>query len=154
MQVMEIDILVDHPSLTAPENAILQAIRLAIHALQPNFPDGDLSIAILSDPAVAELHGDFLDDPSTTDVITFPGDPDMEFAGEICVSADRALATHSEHGTCFAEELTLYLMHGLLHLSGYDDTTDAASERMREGEAMLMQLLHESAAIPCFVMQS
>ena len=64
-------------------------------------PGGDLSIAILSDAKVAEIHGDFLDDPTETDVITFPGDPDMEFAGEICVSADRALATHVETGDQF-----------------------------------------------------
>lgn len=154
MQPREIDLCLDHPTLVLPVDATLAAIRIAVDALQEHFPDGELSIAILSDSKVAELHGNYLDDPSTTDVITFPSDPDMDFAGEICVSADRALATHTEHSTTFSEELTLYLMHGLLHLAGYDDTTEAASLRMREGEHQLMQLLQSKDAIPRFAMRS
>lgn len=150
MQAREIELHVDHPALEAPVDSILRAITLAIESLEPGFPEGELSIAIFSDAKVAELHGNYLDDPTATDVITFPGDPDMDFAGEICVSADRALATHAEHGTTFAEELTLYLMHGLLHLAGYDDTTSSANVHMRKGENSLMQLLRDSNAIPRF----
>lgn len=150
MSKREIDLFVDHPKLVADKRRILKTVRSAIEALQPTFPEGDLSIAILSDAKVAEIHGDFLDDPSETDVITFPGDPEMEFAGEICVSADRALKTHEENSISFAEELTLYIMHGLLHLSGLNDKTDAQCVEMRKGERTLMELLHSKSEIPPF----
>jgi probable rRNA maturation factor len=150
MPKREIDLSIRHPLLTCDEGAVLKAARLAIRKLGKAFPKGEVSIAILTDEDLAALHGDFLDDPTSTDVITFPGDPDMDFAGEICVSADRAATACSSHGTTFSHELTLYLMHGLLHLAGYDDTSIEASAHMREGEHLLMNLLQSSNAVPAF----
>ncbi len=150
MAKREIELYIDHPQLQCEEAEIIRAVNLAIRSMADVFPEGDLSIAILSDAKVAEIHGDFLDDPTETDVITFPGDPDMEFAGEICVSADRALATHVEQGTSFSEELTLYIMHGLLHLSGLNDKTAKQSAEMRIGESRVMDLLREKKKIPHF----
>ena len=51
-------------------------------------PDGDLSIAILNQKEMEQLHSDYLQDSSLTDVITFDGDPEARTAGEICVSPD------------------------------------------------------------------
>ena len=150
MHPREVDLHIDHPSLKGNETEILNAILCTVDALLPNFPEGDLSIAILSDGKVAEIHGDFLNDPSETDVITFPGDPDMDFAGEICVSADRANATHREQSTTFSEELTLYIVHGLLHLAGLNDKTDNQSAEMRKGEHRIMELLKREQKVPSF----
>ncbi len=111
---------------------------------------GELSIVFLSDNAIARLHADYLDDPSPTDVITFPGDPEMEFAGEICVSVERALREAPLHGNTFANELTLYLVHGWLHLAGLDDRDETSRAAMREGESFLMQRLTENNHIPSF----
>src|SRR4051794_6666786 len=65
----------------------------------------ELSVAFLTDAALARLHDDFLDDPTTTDVITFEADPTLGSAGEICVSADTAAAYARKHGRNFSEEL-------------------------------------------------
>ncbi len=154
MHPREVDLHIDHPYLRGNETEILNAVLLTIEALSPNFPEGDLSIAILSDAKVAEIHGDFLNDPTETDVITFPGDPDMDFAGEVCVSVDRANATHREQCTTFAEELTLYIVHGLLHLSGLNDKTEAQSAEMRKGEHRIMELLKNEQKIPAFTISS
>ena len=150
MQNREIDLFVDHPTLGWDESQVLKCIRETVKLLEDKFPQGDLSIAILSDEKVAELHDDFLQDPTKTDVITFPGDPEMEFAGEVCVSADRALASCGIHSTRFEEELTLYIAHGLLHLAGYNDKTEAQSKDMRIGEKWVMDHLKSVAAIPTF----
>ncbi|MBA4138633.1 MAG: rRNA maturation RNase YbeY [Opitutus sp.] len=113
-------------------------------------PPGELSLVFLTDAALAALHADFMNDPSTTDVITFEGDATAGLAGEICVSADTAAAYAREHGRDFATELTLYLVHGWLHLAGYDDLRPAKKRRMRAAEARALKILSAHAAIPGF----
>jgi probable rRNA maturation factor len=113
-------------------------------------PPGELSLVFLTDAALAQLHADFMDDPSTTDVITFEGDAAAGLAGEICVSADTAAAYARAHDRDFATELTLYLVHGWLHLAGYDDLRPAKKRRMRAAEARALKLLSAANAVPAF----
>jgi probable rRNA maturation factor len=113
-------------------------------------PAGELSLVFLTDQALARLHADFLDDPTTTDVITFEGDAATGLAGEICVSADTAYTYAREHGRDFATELTLYVVHGWLHLAGYDDLRPAKKRRMRAAEARALKLLAAADAVPRF----
>lgn len=115
--------------------------------------DGELSLAFMTDAKLAKLHGDFLDDPTTTDVITFEGEPAFGVAGEICVSADTALAYSKTHGRDFSEELTLYIVHGWLHLAGYDDLQPAKKRKMRAAEARAMKLLRAADAVPAFTLR-
>lgn len=121
----------------------------------PDFsiPEGELSIVFMSDEMLAKLHEQFLDDPTPTDVITFLGDSDMDFAGEICVSVDRAVEECQKHNNSLAEEVSLYLVHGWLHLAGLDDIREQDREVMRRAEATVMEMLHENAAIPYFTKQ-
>ena len=129
-------------------------------------PEGELSVVFLTDPALAQLHADFLADPTPTDVITFEGDPAQGTAGEICISADaasrqvsskrgnlprRSSAKRSGGGPlAFSTELTLYLVHGWLHLAGYDDLQPAKKRLMRRAEARAMKLLRAAGAMPIF----
>jgi probable rRNA maturation factor len=128
-------------------------------------PPGELSLVFLTDPALAKIHGDFMADPTATDVITFEGDPLAGLAGEICVSADTAaryvgLALTGRPGSVrrsaaalqdkFAAELTLYLIHGWLHLAGYDDLRPAKKRRMRAAESRAMKLVRDANVLPPF----
>ena len=113
-------------------------------------PEGDLSIAILSQNEMEQLHADFLQDPTLTDVITFDGDSDAQTAGEICVSPDYAMTYAARHSLSPSEELTLYLVHGYLHLSGHDDRTPPDKQKMRRAEKKAMTFLREQNAIPSF----
>ena len=115
--------------------------------------EGELSIVFMTDAALAQVHADFLDDPTTTDVITFEGNPAVGTAGEICVSADTAAAYAKEHGRDFSAELTLYLVHGWLHLAGYDDLQPAKKRVMRRAEARAMALLQREKALPKFTLR-
>ena len=112
--------------------------------------DGELSVVFLTDPALAKIHADFLDDPTDTDVITFEGNPAMGTAGEICVSADTAARYAREHDREFSTELTLYVVHGWLHLAGYDDLQPAKKRVMRRAEARAMKLLERTNTLPVF----
>jgi len=118
--------------------------------LPPACPPGELSLVFVTDRGIARIHADFMDDPTATDVITFEGDPQAGLAGEICVSADTALAYARAHGRDFAEELTLYVVHGWLHLAGYDDLRPDRKRRMRAAEARALALLRAAGAIPAF----
>lgn len=111
---------------------------------------GEISVAFMNDTLIAEVHERFLEDPTPTDVITFEGDPEMEFAGEICVSVDHALSAAENYDTTFREELTLYLVHGYLHLAGLDDVDENDRKKMREAEALAMSRLKEQDCLPDF----
>lgn len=108
----------------------------------------ELSAVFLTDAALAELHGRFLDDPSVTDVITFPGRAESAGAGEICVSADAARRVGGARD--FSAELTLYLVHGWLHLAGHDDLQPERRRRMRRAEQRALTLLRAAGAMPRF----
>lgn len=113
-------------------------------------PRGELSILLTSDPEIAAIHETYLQDPTPTDVITFPGDPDQDFAGEIIVSIDTALNyINNSHGD-LSSEIALYLVHGYLHLCGWDDSSSTLRKAMKEAEKSAMLLLEQSNALPSF----
>ncbi|MEM8550468.1 MAG: rRNA maturation RNase YbeY [Verrucomicrobiota bacterium] len=114
-----------------------------------SLPPGELSVAFLSHAEMAAVHGRFLNDQTPTDVITFPGDAEMDFAGEICVGVEQAREVAPEHAKSLAEEITLYLVHGWLHLAGLDDRSDEDQLQMRLAEAQTLAYLSKmSATLP------
>ena len=95
----------------------------------------EISIAVVDDPMIAQVHAEFLDDDSPTDVISFVLDSSPgRLEGEVVASADTAIARAPEFDWSPAEELLLYVIHGVLHLVGYDDTTPKARKTMRKME--------------------
>lgn len=97
----------------------------------------EIEFTIISDDEIAVVHAEFLEDPTPTDVITF-------HHGEILVSADTALRQGAEHGQALNEELALYLIHGLMHLGGWDDhEAEEAAEMTRRQEAIHRRVLSE-----------
>jgi probable rRNA maturation factor len=91
-----------------------------------------VEISILGARAMAKVHRDFLGIPGPTDVITFP-------YGEILVCAPVAAQRAREFGHDTTTELALYLIHGLLHLSGHDDTSPAQARRMAATQEKILQ---------------
>lgn len=142
-----------HPRLRIDRKALEGALRL-LDASAGRFlggcPPGELSVAFLSDPALARLHGEFLRDPSATDVITFSGDPAHGLAGEICVSVDAAARAAGRSAARLSREITLYVVHGWLHLAGYDDLRPPAKRAMRRAEARAMRIIELGARRPRF----
>ena len=127
-------------------NCIEYIQTLDEYALQ----SGELSIVFLNNERITELHQTYLQDATPTDVITFKGDPEMEFAGEICINIEQAASVHQTQNTSISEEITLYLVHGFLHLAGFDDKTTAEQTRMRMAEKDLMQRLKNTNLRPQF----
>lgn len=149
--IREINISNQHPRLRIDRKAVRRAVQILDDAAKRFLegpPPGELSIVFLTDSAIARLHAKFLDDATTTDVITFEGDPAFGTAGEICVSADTAQTYAAKHGHDFSTELTLYLVHGWLHLAGYDDLEPTKKRRMRAAEKRAMAILNNNSALP------
>lgn len=113
-------------------------------------PSGELSIAFVSKAEISRIHERFMNDPTPTDVITFPSDKESGLAGEICVCPEVAFDYGLKNGLTFADELSLYLIHGYLHLCGFDDQSDTTKAEMRKAEDTAMNLLKSHDAKPSF----
>ncbi len=116
-----------------------------LETLQSHFPlerYDTISLAFLTKEHLCQLHEQFLNDPQATDVITFPAsDKDDEALGELCISIDAAQQYAVENQTDFSQELCLYIVHGWLHLYGFDDIDDRDRLQMRQAEQEALQQL-------------
>lgn len=118
------------------------AVPLVLNHLKGDAPPlstlAEIEAVIMSDHHVAKVHKQFMNNPKPTDVITF-------HHGEIIVSAGMAKRIGAEHGNDLETELCLYLIHGLMHLAGWDDhEADEAAEmkRIQEGILKAVSKLH------------
>lgn len=125
-------------------------IRAARHAaMAEGFGTGGLSLAVMGKRAMRSLHRRFMNIDQPTDVLTFDlgTDPDEgTIDGEIVVCADvaRQRARRASGRSIIAaarEELALYIVHGVLHLAGYDDHDPADFARMHKREDELLEQL-------------
>jgi probable rRNA maturation factor len=85
---------------------------------------GEISVLIVSDHRIASLHRQFMNESGPTDVITFQH-------GEIFISAETARRNARRFGNPLTRELRLYIVHGLLHLHGFDDRDEAGARKMQ-----------------------
>jgi probable rRNA maturation factor len=122
--------------------------RAATHAAQAEgFHAGSLSIAVVGARAMRRLHADYMNIDAPTDVLTFDLGTDPaagELEGEIVVCSDVARKEAASHGggmRAARAELALYVVHGVLHLAGYDDHDPAEYERMHAREDALLDEL-------------
>ena len=83
----------------------------------------EIYVLLVSDRRISELHRRFMGIEDPTDVITFQH-------GEIFISVETARSQAKAHRTSLAHELRLYLVHGLLHLHGFDDHAPDGRRRM------------------------
>lgn len=101
-----------------------------------------LSIAIVDNPTIQKLHLQFLHKNTPTDVLAFPlQDPWDPLLGEIIVSAEQAIHVAKKLKIPPENELMLYIIHGFLHLLGYNDKTEKDTQIMRTKEKELLSLL-------------
>jgi probable rRNA maturation factor len=153
----DVHIHIAHPRLKLEKRSVIAVIHvLDKHAdkFLGGCKSGELSLAFLTDKAIARIHADFLSDPTPTDVITFEGNATLGSGGEICVSADTAATYAAQHRRNFSEELTLYVVHGWLHLAGYDDLRPEKKRRMRAAEKRAMTLLTAAKTLPHFSLKT
>src|SRR5713101_1934604 len=91
-----------------------------------------ISVLIVSDRKIASLHQQFMNESGPTDVITFQH-------GEIFISAESARRNARRFGNALTRELCLYIVHGLLHLHGFDDREEAKARKMRTVQRKILE---------------
>jgi probable rRNA maturation factor len=109
--------------------------------------DFDLAIYIIHAPEMAKLNKTYLRHNGSTDVITFDysepetSNPKLKnvLHGELFVSIDDAISQAREFRTTWQSELARYVIHGILHLRGYDDLEPAARRKMKREEGRLLK---------------
>lgn len=111
-----------------------------------------INIVFFSNQKVRALNRRYFGRDTSTDVIAFPAGPgqkgknafwppdeDSHFLGEIAISSDKAYENAKVCKTSFFDEIALYVIHGILHLAGYEDTTKKKKDLMRRKENDLFQ---------------
>jgi probable rRNA maturation factor len=98
--------------------------------------EAEVSLAFVDNPTIHRLNKQFLDHDEPTDVLTFPLSEAnaRKLSGELVLGAEVAKAEAEARGHDVQAELTLYVIHGVLHLCGYDDKTDGDAREMRQRE--------------------
>src|SRR5206468_4395349 len=98
--------------------------------------DAEISLAFVDNPTIHTLNKRYLNHDEPTDVLSFPlSEPNAKrLAGELVIGVEVAQAQAQERGHDVQLELGLYVIHGLLHLCGYDDKTDEGAREMRGRE--------------------
>jgi probable rRNA maturation factor len=150
--MIHIAIANQHPDLDLDTRRMRRTIKEVLAG--EGIDSGEISLAVVDDPTIHDLNRRWLDHDEPTDVLSFVLERDeSHLEGEIIVSADTARARAGEFGWSADAELALYVIHGALHLAGYDDKEPAAREQMRERERFYLERLgwgdgHSSPGTP------
>lgn len=101
----------------------------------------DLGIQFVGPKRMAQLNWQFLQHHGSTDVITFDhGSSPTHLHGDIAICVADAVSQAAEFHTTWPEEITRYVIHGILHLLGYDDLSPAKRRTMKQVENRLLKL--------------
>ena len=144
---MKIDVTDLQDSVQISRPAVRRVARAALADML-----GCYSVVFVDDERMREVNRKYLGRDDTTDVIAFPFEDAPltkdDCAGEIIISAERAAAEAGSRGLDVQAELALYIVHGALHLAGFDDATREEAAEMHEREkGILAELGHDVAQL-------
>jgi probable rRNA maturation factor len=122
---------IDESQLTEASKIVLQ---------DSAFSSAAISLAVVDNETIHELNRRHLQHDWPTDVLSFVlENHGGHLEGEVILSADTAATAAEEHGHSVADEQLLYVIHGTLHLVGYDDKADLDAQEMRAAEIRYLQ---------------
>ena len=129
----------DHPDINIDCHDIENMIAKIMGHL--DCPNQEVSILLTGDKDIRQLNQEFRSIDQPTDVLSFPQNSDEDpciseeiILGDIAVSLDIAKAQAKEHGLDFKEEIILLLIHGILHLLGYDHEISEQEEKKMQNK--------------------
>lgn len=103
---------------------------------------GEINIVSCSDKYLLETNVQFLNHDYYTDIITFDNTEGKTISGDLLISLDRVKDNAKKESVSFQEELRRVIIHGVLHLLGYGDKTDAEASEMRAQENKALKMFH------------
>jgi len=137
----------------------LENISLQVFEYLGLDPTSELSIVIATDEFVRELNAQHRKIDKTTDILSFPADPlppeieDQEapYLGDLVIAYHYSLGQAAAHQHRPQDEFTLLVVHGLLHLIGYNHDTPESQAKMWEQQAAILHQLKVEITVPDFV---
>jgi probable rRNA maturation factor len=151
---MEIDILIDEELTGAPQPEWLQGIVAKVLTTLKMPAETEMGLVITTQEKIRQLNRDYLKKDEPTDVISFymtssepeetpfVAPPDgLVHLGEVIISYPQAVLQANEHGHSINKELNILIIHGILHLLGYEDEKPELKERMAAKEAEILSIM-------------
>lgn len=129
-------IVLDHPDPATSAQIQKPALaRFLTRAKKAAALNGELSVLLADDKQLRQLNKQFRGKNTPTDVLSFPAPEEMSgLAGDLAISIDTAAKQAAEFGHSLNDELRILLLHGVLHLAGYDHEADNGEMAARELE--------------------
>ncbi len=116
--------------------------RAVKEVLSKGGKDARLSIALVDNSKIKDLNKQYFNSDEVTDVISFPLSNNKNIlCGEIIVSVETAVDTAGKRNISIEGEIVLYIIHGILHLLGYDDGNEGDARVMHEEESKILKTL-------------
>ena len=143
------DILIDNQQTNRPikVKAIQKKARAILSAL--DCPEGELSIVLVDDVRIADLNETYLQHTGPTNVISFPmregdfSEINPQLLGDVVISVDTCAREAEEAGIAMEMRLDQLLVHGILHLLGYDHVHSESEARVMEKKSTELLVLLE-----------
>ncbi len=134
------------------QKALIQAAQAVLDVLDRN-EDQEVSIIITDNEQLRQLNRSFRGIDEATDVLAFPMaqvDPDSGklYLGDILISLEQAKTQAKVHGNSLKDELQLLVVHGTLHLLGYDHVDPVDKDRMWEAQEKILRRYSPSIHLP------
>lgn len=126
--------------LKIPKKSIKEWIKSQI--ILNGFKVGSVTYIFCNDTEILEINKQYLNHDYFTDIITFNYNENHLISGDIFISVDTVRSNAIEYGVSFNEELFRVIIHGVLHLIGFDDTTEQLQEIMTQKEDEALNNLH------------
>ena len=142
------EVLIDNrqSSCEIPLKKIRRTVEVILGAL--DCPDGEISILIVDDPKIEKLNRKYLNRPGPTNVIAFPmregefSHLSPQLLGDVVISTDTAAKEAQNSGMSMEQRFKQLLVHGILHLFGYDhETSDQDARKMEKKSQELLELI-------------
>ena len=153
---MEINILIDKEYKNEIRAAWLKNIARQVQKAENVGEKSEMGLKIAGDEEIHKLNLKYLDEDRPTDVLSFPMNEQLEAApafvkvpdgklhlGDIVISYPTALKQAEEHNHPVNREIAILLIHGILHLLGYDHDVPAREQKMHRREAAILAIIEE-----------
>jgi len=136
----KVDVENVHPSIFVGKNKVVDIVNSILK--EEGVECEHINIIFVDDPYISRLNREFLSREGPTDVMAFPlGEEGKRIEGEVYISLDRARDQAEEYGVGLDEEIHRLVIHGVLHLLGYDDRSPREKALMTQKEESYLKSL-------------
>ena len=132
----------NHTAFDPPDDNQFTQLAYEVIRLE-NVKAGDINVIFTNNEEILELNRKYLNHDYYTDVIAFHYGAGSEVEGDVFISMDKVQENADDYGVTFTNELLRVTIHGLLHLIGYTDTTQAEKHKMHKLEDKYIEYYHQ-----------